>query len=209
MNQYYFVLDGIRCIGCKTCSLACKDCYDLDSRTTYLKVYEYEGGSWSKDEKGLDIPDVYAYYVPCPCLQCDQPACVESCPSGAMTKCEETGLVHIVEDDCYNCGMCLSACPYGVPVYDEERSRVAKCDGCRDRVLEGKLPICVESCTQRALDFGTVEEMVAKYPEAVCADVAPLPSPQLTNPSYLVKSGRHHVPSNNTNGFVGNMKEVL
>lgn len=50
-------------------------------------------------------------------------------------------------------------CPYGAPQYNETKGHMTKCDGCYDRVAEGKKPICVESCPLRALDFGPIDEL--------------------------------------------------
>ncbi|HEA0434021.1 TPA: dimethyl sulfoxide reductase subunit B, partial [Salmonella enterica] len=66
---------------------------------------------------------------------------------------------------------CTKVCPYGAPQYNAAKGHMTKCDGCYDRVAEGKKPICVESCPLRALDFGPIDELRKKHGEL--AAVAP------------------------------------
>ncbi|HBX3222121.1 TPA: hypothetical protein MHW38_28120, partial [Klebsiella pneumoniae] len=73
-----------------------------------------------------------------------------------------------------------------------------KCDGCHERVAEGKKPICVESCPLRALDFGPIAELRAKHGQL--AAVAPLPSAHFTRPSIVIKPNANARPCGDTTG---------
>ncbi|TET87143.1 MAG: hypothetical protein E3J34_02530, partial [Dehalococcoidia bacterium] len=67
---------------------------------------------------------------------------------------------------CVNCAgrLCLRVCPYDAPQFGVENgAKMEKCDFCVDRLEEGKNPICVDACIMRALDWGTIEELKAKY----------------------------------------------
>jgi heterodisulfide reductase subunit A-like polyferredoxin len=67
---------------------------------------------------------------------------------------------------CLNCmgALCKEVCPYNAPQFIvEENVKMSKCDLCLDRLEEGKQPICVAACPTRALDFGPMEELTAKY----------------------------------------------
>ena len=68
-------------------------------------------------------------------------------------------------DRCLLCqGMCLVACPYNAPQFGaEDNPKMQKCDFCLEEWAQGKQPICVRSCTMRALDVGPIEELQAKY----------------------------------------------
>ncbi len=119
------------------------------------------------------------------CNHCDDPACVKVCPTKAHAKHPELGgLVLIDPKKCIGCGMCMAACPYHAPVLDKKAGKMTKCDACVDRISKGGLPVCVEACTQRALDFGYVDELRAKYGEG--AHIVPLPSPKKTKPNLVV-----------------------
>lgn len=115
--QYGFYFNGSRCIGCRTCVFACKDLNDLNTDFTFRHVYEYEGGTWMQDGDAW-MPDMFSYHVSQACNHCDDPACIEVCPTGAMHKDEETGLVVVDADVCIGCGYCHMACPYNSPQVD-------------------------------------------------------------------------------------------
>ncbi|EIW8549773.1 dimethylsulfoxide reductase subunit B [Klebsiella pneumoniae] len=169
-TQYGFFIDSARCTGCKTCELACKDYKNLTPEVSFRRIYEYAGGDWQEDN-GVWQQNVFAYYLSIACNHCEDPACTKVCPSGAMHK-REDGFVVVNEEVCIGCRYCHMACPYGAPQYNADKGHMTKCDGCHERVAEGKKPICVESCPLRALDFGPIAELRAKHGQL--AAVAPL-----------------------------------
>lgn len=185
MSQYGFYIDLVKCTGCKTCVIACKDAHSLPVGTNYRKVIEFVEGDWKKDASGAWVQDVSGYYVPIACNECADPACVKICPTKAHFKRESDGLVLIDEKKCIGCGACAQACPYGAPVLDETAHKMHKCDACADRLAQGLLPICVEACPQRAIEFGEISELRKKYGEN--ADTAPLPSSNTTKPSLVIR----------------------
>ncbi|OUO87597.1 dimethyl sulfoxide reductase subunit B [Gordonibacter sp. An230] len=206
MTQYAFYFDGTRCTGCKTCEFACKDYYDLNTEFQYRKVYECSGGTTEKNSDGHIETSCFAYYVSMSCNHCDSPACVEVCPTGAMHKDAETGLVSVDADKCVGCGYCHMACPYNAPKVDREKGHSVKCDGCAERMASGERPICVRACPARALDFGTVEEM-SKLGER--GNIAPLPEPSYTNPNLYIKPSADALPAGHEDGKVANPLEVM
>ena len=76
------------------------------------------------------------------------------------------------------------ACPYGIPKADAEKGVYVKCDGCKDRVAQGKKPICVEACPLRALDFGDIEQLRSDFGDV--AAIAPLPDSSATRPNIVI-----------------------
>ncbi|OBU18441.1 dimethylsulfoxide reductase, chain B [Photobacterium aquimaris] len=205
MKQYGFYIDSSKCTGCKTCQLSCKDNKDLDVGVNYRRVYEYAGGNWVK-EGDTFRQDVFSYYLSIACNHCDEPACAKVCPSGAMHKREQDGLVVVNEDICIGCKYCTMACPYGAPQYNEAKGHMTKCDGCFERVEQGLDPVCVGSCPLRALEFGDITELRAKY--GTNADVAPLPPSSHTKPNLVIKANRHARPCGDKTGFLANPTEV-
>ena len=95
MTQYGFYFDSTRCTGCKTCEMACKDYKDLPQTIAYRHVYDYEGGAWTDAGDGTYTSDAFAYHVSLGCQHCAMPACMAKCPSGAISKDTDTGLVFI------------------------------------------------------------------------------------------------------------------
>ncbi len=135
-TQYGFFIDSARCTGCKTCELACKDYKNLTPEVSFRRIYEYAGGDWQEDN-GVWQQNVFAYYLSIACNHCEDPACTKVCPSGAMHK-RDDGFVVVNEAVCIGCRYCHMACPYGAPQYNADKGHMTKCDGCHERVAEGK-----------------------------------------------------------------------
>ncbi len=204
MTQYGFYFDATRCTGCKTCEAACRDYHSLSTDSTYRHVYELEGGTWDKDEKGCWIANTFTYYTSFACQHCTNPICVKVCPTGAMHK-DDNGLVSVNTDRCIGCGYCAMACPYDAPHVDRDAGHSVKCDGCASRIKEGKKPICVEACTQRALEFGPIDSLPKDY---VKAAICPLPEPSITDPNLYIKPCAASKPCNYDGCRVANALEV-
>lgn len=202
--QYGFHIDASRCIGCKTCEMACRDAYHLGETPSFRRVCEASGGSWTPDGDAWHH-DVFAYYVSVACCHCDDPVCQQACPSGAMRK-QPDGFVVLDSDRCIGCGSCAYACPYKAPSFSRTMGVMRKCDGCRARVAAGKEPICVESCPMRALSFGPIDDLRAKF-GADC-DVAPLPSSAYTKPNIVITLHRRSQPAGAGLDALSNPKEV-
>lgn len=207
MVQYGFHYDGSRCTGCKTCVLACKDAKDLSNDFAFRQVYEYGGGSFTQDDAGCWSTDSFVYYISTACNHCESPACVAACPQSSVVKDEETGLVYNDPETCIGCGTCAAACPYEVPKVDTEALLAVKCDGCRERVEAGGVPVCVESCPVRALEFGDIEELRAAYGDT--AAIAPLPDPATTSPCVVITAPVCAESYDNPTGEILNQSELV
>ena len=180
MVQHGFFFDQSRCSGCRACTLACKSWHNLPAGPLkYLKIYEYE--------KGI-FPDVRVHFQWMPCYHCEEPACVNSCPCEAIYKEKKYGAVLIDAEKCTGCRLCYKACPYGAPVFesDEKKTKAQKCTMCIDRLEMGIKPICVLACPNRALDFGPLNMLRARYGDNT--DLEDLPQSQITKPAVVFKS---------------------
>ena len=81
------------------------------------------------------------------CRHCDEPLCVYSCVSGALTKDPVTGIVGYQAEKCIGCWTCIVGCPYGVITRDIAQGKIVKCDLCPGR----EVPACVAGCPNGAL----------------------------------------------------------
>lgn len=152
-QRYGLVIDLDRCIGCHTCTIACKMENALDQGSG-IRV-ETVGGPRHDTPNGC-YPGLSMHYLPIPCMHCDNPPCVPSCPAGAIYR-RQDGVVLIDQDKCDGCELCLEACPYEVLVRDAAKGRVWKCTLCADRVDQGLEPFCVLCCEMNAISFGDLE----------------------------------------------------
>ena len=187
MPKYAFYINSSACSGCKTCQVACKDKNDLPAGVNWRRVYEIEGGDW-KEENGVFTSLPFGYFLSLSCQNCENPACVKACPTTAMHF-NTAGIVTVNEELCIGCRYCSWACPYGAPQYDTTKKVMTKCNLCEDYLARNEKPSCVNSCPARALDFGTWEEMTAKY--GTGTNVFPLPDPLHYKPGMIIKPHRN------------------
>ncbi len=179
MTQHGFFFDQSRCSGCNSCAVACKNWNGLPpGPLKYLKIYEYEKGSF---------PNARIHFQWIPCYHCEEPACVSSCPCQAVTKEEKYGAVLIDSEKCDGCRICYDACPYGAPVFesDEIEVKAQKCTMCIDRLERGEQPICVLTCPNRALDFGPLNTLIVRYGDR--RDLEDMPSSRTTKPAVVLR----------------------
>ncbi|RPJ79889.1 MAG: 4Fe-4S dicluster domain-containing protein, partial [Acidobacteria bacterium] len=121
------------CDGCQECVKAC------------LKVKGLQDPGQSRIR--LVQRPTKPFFTPSICLQCGEPACAAECPSDALVKNKETGIVDWSADECNGCMACTTACEYGGIESDPVTGLVAKCDQC------GGQPACVAACKPGALRF--------------------------------------------------------
>lgn len=141
--MHRILIDKDLCEGCKTCVLAC-----MMRNSHSDNLYTLDLNSIDTESKNHIEMDKDNKPVPIFCRHCDQPECVMTCMSGAMTKDKETGIVTYDEKKCGSCYMCIMSCPYGVlKVDDRSKKNILKCDLCKDR----EIPICVEMCPTGAI----------------------------------------------------------
>ena len=106
--HYSMVIDLQKCIGCKTCAVACKAENHTPPGVNYMVVLEEEIGTY---------PNVQRRFIPRPCMQCQQPSCTQVCPTKA-TYHRDDGVIAIDYDKCIGCRYCMAACPYGARSFD-------------------------------------------------------------------------------------------
>ena len=167
-KQLAFYFDASACANCKACQIACQDKNDLPFYLRWRRVVSYGGGDWAPHptDPNVMVPNIFAYSVSIACNHCENPLCADVCPASAISK-RADGVVLIDTDKCIGCRYCEWACPYGAPQFNEELGVMTKCTFCEDLLAEGKNPACVDACVMRAIDFGELDELQAKYGDQI------------------------------------------
>ena len=198
MPRYGMVIDLKRCYGCYACVMACKTANHTPPGVLWARLLQGEVGSY---------PNVVRQTLPVLCMHCDEPSCMEVCPTGATQKLDN-GIVIVEKDKCMGCKYCIMACPYGarysveewesyfpegLPLtpYEEftraafeEKSGVGvatKCDFCLDRISEGKNPSCVEACPANARIFGDLDDPNSEVSILIKKERGQVLNPELGN----------------------------
>jgi len=183
-KQLGFMHHNVDCIGCRACEIACKDKNGLAAGPRFRRVQYIEGGKY---------PDVFAFKINMSCNHCAEPACIPSCPTGAIFKRKKDGIVDIDSTLCIGCRRCEAVCPYGAPQFDPAENIVKKCNMCVDEIEAGRKPYCVMACLMRVLDIGPIDQIregtyatKARGPnDNIVRQVRSMSDPELTNPSIM------------------------
>ena len=128
---------------------------------------EILGGEFSKRSKDYNFRDIdkeiygqfeetFMMYLPRLCEHCLNPSCVATCPSGAIYKREEDGIVLIDQDKCRGWRMCVSGCPYKKIYFNWESGKSEKCTFCYPRIEAGEPTVCSETCVGRIRYLGVM-----------------------------------------------------
>ncbi len=163
-QKWVMVIDLAKCDGCRDCTKACSMMHYAPPMQEWIKVFEI-----------TDNPAAGPFFMPRPCMQCDNPPCVRGCPVGATYK-RTDGIVIQDDDRCIGCRNCIAQCPYsarsfnwGEPPHSPEelakpynveynyphrKGTVEKCIFCPQELREGRLPACASTCKMGAIYFG-------------------------------------------------------
>ncbi|MFT4930437.1 MAG: Fe-S-cluster-containing dehydrogenase component [Natronomonas sp.] len=199
------VIDLQNCVGCDSCTVACKAENRTPPGVSYNVVIEEEHG---------EFPETSRTNLPRPCMQCENPPCVQVCPVSATYKMED-GVVNVDYDRCIGCRYCSVACPYGAryfdfgedyddevmgagevtsPEYGVDRGErgeksspvgnIRKCNFCFHRTERGEEPACVETCIGDARNFGNLADPESEVSRMVNSERAvQLKSEEGTDPN--------------------------
>lgn len=103
-----------------------------------------------------EFSQAFMFYLPRICEHCLNPSCVASCPSGAMYKRAEDGIVLVDQDQCRGWRMCVSGCPYKKVYFNHKTGKAEKCTMCYPRIEVGLPTVCSETCVGRLRYLGLV-----------------------------------------------------
>ncbi len=108
MARYGMVIDLDKCTGCRACMVACKVENNTPEGSFWMYVFRFEEGEY---------PNTRTWFMPRPCMHCDNAPCVKVCPVGARYK-RVDGLTATDFERCIGCRYCEVACPYGVNYFN-------------------------------------------------------------------------------------------
>lgn len=207
--RWAMVMDLRRCIGCRACTVACKAENDVSLGRFRTVIQEKTTGTFPNTKKAF-LPIMCNH---CEGNEADGvPPCVKVCPEypgkrmtfitasgekiryrGGATYKRPDGLILIDAEACISCGKCIDACPYGVRSFNPfveagkapGKPAADKCDMCQERVANGVVPSCVNTCQGRARIFGDLNDPNSEVSQLVAehnlADNVLLPE-EGTNP---------------------------
>lgn len=176
MNDCGVLFDVTKCVGCGSCTVACKMWNNLSFEKGNAHGYdaELDGDTWTAvsyhdtvDRGGESV----LRFLKRQCMHCLKPSCVSVCFAKAI-KVTETGAVVYDADKCVGCRYCMIGCPYDVPKYEWDKvfPSVMKCQLCAGKLEKNESPSCVSVCPTGALTFGKRDELLMKAKAAIAAD---------------------------------------
>ena len=168
MTQYAIATDLNQCVGCLACSVACKVVNNVPVGNYWNKILRIGP---NPKAAGATFPDVEMYSLPVTCQHCENPACVQVCPTEASHKLAD-GTVQVDKEKCIGCQFCAMACPYGVRYLNEDEKVVEKCTMCEQKLAQGELPQCVAQCGGRARFVGDLEQGIESFVGPAPVDVS-------------------------------------
>jgi len=167
-KKWVMVIDLSKCRNARKCMEACQHAHHLKPEQHHINVLQMQG-----DEH------LAPYYMPKPCMHCDNPPCTKVCPVDATFK-RQDGIVLIDNERCIGCRFCVAACPYSARVFNwtetideknhneetynielnvpQKKGTITKCLFSADRLRENKLPYCVSACPNGTYWFGDRNE---------------------------------------------------
>ncbi len=143
-------LDPSRCIGCRACEAACRECDSHKGESMVMVDF-------------VDRSSTVATQ-PTVCMHCEDPVapCAQVCPVMAIGITGEGVVMQAEPSRCIACRNCVYACPFGVPKLDARAQLMKKCNLCYDRTSQGLKPWCAQVCPTQALWYGSHEAFTAQ-----------------------------------------------
>jgi len=162
------VVDQTRCIGCHACTTACKSENEVPLSVTRTYVKYVDVGVFPEARRSFQVTR---------CNQCDEPPCVDACPTAAMFR-RADGIVDFDKSACIGCKACIAACPYDAIFINPEDHSAEKCNFCAHRLEIGLEPACVVVCPTEALLVGDLNDPSSEVARIVHRDPVSVRRPE-------------------------------
>ncbi|MCL1852405.1 MAG: 4Fe-4S binding protein [Peptococcaceae bacterium] len=176
------LVDIPKCIGCESCTVACKVSnnkgFNQKEQAKTAKERGEEPGKGLVSDTWTSITlyepvikgNTVRRFVKNQCFHCQHPACASACFAKALQKTPDGPVVYD-QYLCVGCRYCMLACPFDIIRYEWEQSipGISKCQMCVERVEAGETPSCVSVCPQGALRFGDRDELLKEARTRIAA----------------------------------------
>ena len=159
--QYGFYFDNKLCVKCHACEIACKTWNEVEEGPRWREVVKVGAGAYPDEVTEMNVS--------LSCMHCADPPCLDACPTDAIFKKVDSGIVLVDKAKCIGCGFCAWACPFNAPQLGAD-SKMQKCHFCVEGPSPRPLGIprpCEEVCPTGALRTGTMEERATMGREKV------------------------------------------
>lgn len=158
-KKFGMLHDNNKCIGCQSCSIACRAENRVPNDVYRLQV-------WVLGPRG-EYPNLAMDFHRQSCVMCENPPCVPVCPTGA-SYINEQGVVLVDQDKCVGCKYCIAACPYSARFTNPVTGAASKCTFCWEgRVSKGEQPACASTCPTNAIIFGDLNDPKSELRTAI------------------------------------------
>ncbi len=177
MQNSGVLFDVTKCVGCGSCTVACKLWNDLEYEGGNAHGYDAKLGAqtWTTiqyhDATTVTDKEDVLRFAKHQCMHCLDPSCVAVCFAKAIVV-ESTGAVVYDPKKCVGCRYCMIACPYDIPKYEWDKvfPSIMKCQLCADKLAGNEKPACTSVCPTGAMTFGDRDELLAQAKETIAND---------------------------------------
>jgi carbon-monoxide dehydrogenase iron sulfur subunit len=153
MQRKFIVSDPEECTGCRICEYVCSAVKENGFNPLLSRI------------RTIRMEPTFNMSIAC--RLCEDPTCVKACPTKALYRDEETGVIRLDEEKCNGCAWCIETCEFGVIALHPTKKTIIVCDLC-----DGD-PKCVLYCPKEALSFKTPEEISQKTRKKAIKTIVP------------------------------------
>ena len=175
------VIDHESCVGCHACTTACKSENEVPLSVTRTYVKYADVGVFPQARRSFQVTR---------CNQCEDPPCVDACPTTAMHQ-RPDGIVDFDKSICIGCKACIASCPYDAIFINPEDHSAEKCNFCAHRLDVGLEPACAVVCPTEAIMVGDINDPDSRVAQMIHREPVTVRRPEKDTRPKLFYRGAH------------------